>query len=92
MVLTKGFTLSRHLWQRPPISFPKALLHGNLATAGTFQSSVRVQCFTSYSQITVAQWPAALEVDDVLVMTPKSLVNMLNAGVVDFSKISLLVS
>ena len=41
--------------------------------------------------MTKEKWPAALEANDVLVMTHQSLVNMLNAGVVDFNKICLLV-
>lgn len=41
--------------------------------------------------MTVEKWPAALEADDVPVMTPQSLVNMLMAGVVDFNKICALV-
>lgn len=41
--------------------------------------------------MTAAKWPAAFEACDVLVMTPQSLVNMLEAGVVDFNNIDLLV-
>lgn len=40
--------------------------------------------------MTAAKWPAAVEACDVLVMTPQSLVNMLEAGVVDFDNIDLL--
>lgn len=40
--------------------------------------------------MTVEKWPVALDANDVLVMTPQSLVNMLKVGV-DFTRICLLV-
>lgn len=42
--------------------------------------------------MTEAKWPIALEANDMLVMTPQSLVNMLETGIVGFNKIDLLVS
>ncbi|KAL3161369.1 hypothetical protein ABBQ32_010263 [Trebouxia sp. C0010 RCD-2024] len=60
------------------------------ATVQKLRSLSRVECFASYTQMTAAKWPAAVEACDVLVMTPQSLVNMLEAGVVDFDNIDLL--
>lgn len=69
------------------------MLYGNgiPGSAESLRSSVKVECFTSYNQMTAEKWPVALKAYDVLVMTPQSLVNMLEAGVADFNNIDLLV-
>ena len=59
--------------------------------AESFDQSVRVDCFTSYNPMTVGKWPLALAANDVLVMTAQSLLNMLEAGKVQFNQMQLLV-